>query len=379
MSAIPFDEIRRWMFEHALPLWADAGIDRAAGGFHETLDFTARPEASSFRRTRVACRQTYVFSHAATLGWARGEDVSRLGADFLRRIYQGPDKGWPRRLSADNQVLDATPDLYDLAFVLFAFGWRYRASQDAAALHGARTVVRFIEEHMRHPAGGFLHELPAHGPRLQNPHMHLLEASLVAFDAGGDGIFLDLARSLVRLFLIKFFDGATLAEYFKDDWNRAQGPKGREVEPGHHLEWAWILAQYAKLTGEDMSAPAAALVEFAEAHGIHPSTEHVYQVVRDDGAPIDRGSRTWPNTERIKGWLGLFEATGRDPRAAVAASSRVLLDRYLATDVKGLWIDHFDEHGAPSSKSVPASTLYHVFLAFAEVLRLEPQLKALDR
>ena len=89
---------------------------------------------------------------------------------------------------------------------------------------------------------------------------------------------------------------------------------------------------------------------------------------------LDRGSRSWPNTERIKGWIGLYELTGVDPRAAIAGSARLLLDRYFTNCAPGAWIDHFDADGKATSQSAPASTLYHVFLAFAEVLRVEEKL-----
>jgi mannose/cellobiose epimerase-like protein (N-acyl-D-glucosamine 2-epimerase family) len=42
----------------------------------------------------------------------------------------------------------------------------------------------------------------------------------------------------------------------------------------------------------------------------------------------------------------------------------------------GAWIDAFDADARPTVSTVPASTLYHVFLAFAEVLRLAPKLTA---
>jgi N-acylglucosamine 2-epimerase/mannose-6-phosphate isomerase len=92
---------------------------------------------------------------------------------------------------------------------------------------------------------------------------------------------------------------------------------------------------------------------------------------------LDGGSRSWPNTERIKGQLALFELFGRDTRDAVAGSARVLLDRYLAVTPRGSWIDDFDRSGRPIATAAPTSTLYHVFLAFAEILRLEPRLAAL--
>lgn len=373
---IPFDEIRRWMFDAALPLWSKAGVDRVSGGFVEKLDYQARPLSPGFRRTRVAGRQTYVFSHAAVLGWAPGLELSAYGANLLDRLYRGPDDGWPRTVDESNAVRDGTPDMYDLAFVLFAYAWRHRAANDPASLAGCHRVLDFIERRLRAPRG-YWHEWPATGPRLQNPHMHLLEASLVAFEATRDQRFLDTARGIVDLFRRSLFDGRTLAEYFDADWNRSKGEHGRLVEPGHQLEWAWILVQYGRLAGEDTTREAESLVAFAEQYGLDPTSGRVAQVVRDDGAPIDPASRTWPNTERIKGLLALFEATGRDTREGVALSCRVLLDQYLATEVNGLWIDVFDTSGQPKAPDVPASTLYHVFLAFAEVLRLEPGLSAL--
>ena len=372
---IPFAEVRRWMFQSALPLWAEIGIDRLRGGFVEKVDFHGRPLSSGVRRVRVAARQTYVFSHAAVLGWTPGLDLSGFGADALTSLYRGEAEGWPRTVDEDNAALDLTPDLYDLAFVLFAYAWRHRAARDAQSLEGAYRALGFIESRLK-AARGYWHQLPPQGPRLQNPHMHLLEACLAAFEASGDRRFLDVARDIVALFRASLFDGVTLAEYFDEDWRRDRRT-GDLVEPGHQLEWAWILVRYGQLSGQATVDLARGLVAFAETHGRDRRSNRVFQVVRDDGAPIDPSSRTWPNTERIKGHLALFEATGADPREAVAGSLRLLLDQYLATAVPGLWMDHLDADGAPIARDVPASTFYHLFLAFAEVLRLEPSLTAL--
>jgi len=71
----------------------------------------------------------------------------------------------------------------------------------------------------------------------------------------------------------------------------------------------------------------------------------------------------------MKGWIGLAELTGADAWPAVSGSARVLLDRYLGQAPKGCWIDQFDAAGNPKVEVIPTSTLYHVFLAFAEALR----------
>lgn len=373
MTQIPFEEMRAWAFQHALPLWGSAGLDDVHGGFHEELTLDGRPADLAFKRTRVTCRQIYVFSHAAMLGWREGVALSQRGYEYLIGKAWLGDGRWAKRLTREGAVLDDSVDLYDFAFALFALAWRYRLTRDADALTRAHQTLDFIHAHLR--AGeGFLHALPADGPRLQNPHMHLLEASLAMFEASAEERFLDQADEIVALFRKRFFDGVTLAEYFTPDLARVGGEEGRRIEPGHQFEWAWILAQYQRLRGLDVSAEASALADFAERHGVDAQTQATYDEVRDDGAPLKRTSRTWPNTERLKAHLALFELTGRDPRPGAASAARVLLDRYLAVNPRGSWIDQFDAHARPLAKTAPTSTLYHLFLAFAEALRLEPLL-----
>jgi len=368
------EAIRSWMFDQALPFWAAHGLDREHGGYVEQLTLDGRDAEIDFKRTRVACRQVYVFSHAATIGWTAGAMLADAGVAYLtERAWQGPGKGFAKLTTRDGRVLDATPDLYDLAFVLFAFAWRHRAMKDELSLAWMHRTLDFIEQHMRHPGGlGFWHQLPPEGFRLQNPHMHLTEACLAAFEATGEQRFADHANALVHLFQTRFFDTAsgTLAEYFNDDWSRAAGVEGRITEPGHQMEWAWILNSARKLLGVDTAVQIRAAIRFAEQHGVDRETGATFNCVRDDGTPIDRGSRTWPNTERLKAAVALYELDGVDPAPVIDPTVELLLQRYLSHKPAGTWIDAFDGDGRPTVKTVPASTLYHVFLAFAEVLRI---------
>ncbi len=373
----PFEQVRAWMFESALPFWAERGVDHARGGFYEELDLAGAPTDVSFKRTRVVCRQIYAFSHAALLGWEPGRALSAYGYDYLiDKCWLGPEDGWASRLLADGRVSDPTPDLYDLAFVLFALSWRFRASGDREALIYAHKTLDFIDAHMRPEEGpGFLHARPPTGYRDQNPHMHLTEACLAAYEASGEQRFLDTAREIIGVFRRHFFDGRTLAELFTADLSaRAPGANDR-IEPGHQFEWAWILAQYQRLARDDLSHEVRTLVTFAEAHGVDPATGLTYMQVTDAGAPTDRASRTWPNNERIKGHLALFELGGHDPVPAIESACAALFRYFLNVTPRGSWIDVFDAAGIPKSQVVPASTLYHVFLAFAELLRLEPKLR----
>lgn len=376
--------ITAWLFDVALPVWLRAGIDGAHGGPHESLDLAGQgPSGVPFKRSRVCARQIYVMSHAAlVLARAPGREQQASAArqmaldlfEYYQRVmWRGPQVGWLRRVTIEGAPLDATPDLYDHAFALFALGWLHRATQEARALTLADETLDLLEARFRHPGGwGFHHELPPALPRQQNPHMHLFEAALVWAEGGRSPRFSALADELADLFvarLVRMPDGI-LPEFFDADWRAIPGEAGRRVEPGHQFEWAWILAQHQKLAGVDHRAVIGALVAWAERHGVDPRTQVTFNAVQADGVPIDRGSRTWPNTERMKGWIGANEAIGLDPWPALQGSADLLLTRYLGTAPRGMWIDAVDADGAPIATEIPTSTFYHLFLAFAETLRL---------
>lgn len=373
MNPVPFDAARAWMFEAALPLWAERGVDRINGGFHEELDQNGRPTACEFKRVRVICRQVYVFAHAALLGWKPGADLSEWGYKFLVSQARLREGGWARKLSRQGAVTDATIDLYELAFVIFAMAWRYRVSNDPEPRAHALDTLAFIRTRMRAPNGGFWHSLPLTGLRVQNPHMHLAEACLVAFEATGEEVFLDTAREIVQLFATRFFDPSTLGELFDQAWTRVGGG----VEPGHHFEWTWILSHYQRLTGDPVATLASRSAEFAERYGVDPGTYAVYDALTQEGDVLQGSSRIWPNAERIKAALALFELGGRDPRPALASSCGLIFGRYFANNIPGLWTDQFDAFSKPMTTTTPASCVYHLFLAFSEMLRLESQIAKL--
>jgi mannose/cellobiose epimerase-like protein (N-acyl-D-glucosamine 2-epimerase family) len=172
---------------------------------------------------------------------------------------------------------------------------------------------------------------------------------------------------------------ANFWKHFDHNWQRMPDDSGRHIEPGHMLEWAWILGEYGRATNANtntnQNAIIAGLIDWAEAHGVDHQSGITYNVVRDDGTPIDRGSRTWPNTERLKAAVVAHTVLQRDAaqtRAIAVQSIDVLFKRYLATDgmnkVAGGWVDHFKADGSVNAANMPTSTFYHVFLALAEAL-----------
>lgn len=347
----------RWLREHAWPLWLDHGVDWRAGAFHEHLDPATLECAADFRRLRVAARQVYCFARAAEAGVARAGDAVALGLDFLARARR-PDGGYAGRFDLAGRTIDDTRDLYDHAFVLLAY-----AQADARA--DALALAEHLEARFRHPGGGYRETLPPAPERRQDPHMHLLEAGLAAFERFGDAIFLDMAERVIALFLGRFLPRGVLAEAFDARW-RPLGEGGRHVVcPGHLCEWAWLIERHraaaSRRVPETLVEAGAALMAFVDRHGAHPSLGTLMDGVWSDGAVHAETARLWPQTERLKA-----EATRPDATPARVAAAFAALDRHIDGAVPGLWHERLATDGTPVPGPAPASSLYHLSCGILE-------------
>ena len=367
--------LRGWTISQALPLWSSAGVDPLRGTFVERLSTAGEPLFDVPRRTMVQARQIYVFAHAHLLGVSpAGRDLALGAAERLvadRHAVDG-QPGWVFSADRDGRVVDPRRDLYTHAFVLYGLAWAHRLSPSPRFVDAALTTIDFLDRAFAAPRGGYVSGLPAAAERLeQNPHMHLFEAMLAWWEATGEARFLARAGELHALMAARFFQPTTgiLPEYFDATWNPCTGVTGRICEPGHHYEWSWLLRTYGRLIGRPDAPIATTLKAFADAHGRDRDGLVVDQTL-DDGGVHRASRRTWPHTEAIKAEVAAHEAgDGTAPERAARIIGR-LLDVFLGRPVAGGWIDQVDADGRPLVDFMPASTLYHVFLAMAEAHRV---------
>ncbi len=358
-----------WLRDAAWPVWLEHGVDRARGGFFEALDLRSRACVAPFRRLRVVARQVTVFSEAHRAGLAGAADAVRLGLAFLDRPAAQEAGGFAWRFDLDHRPTDLTRDLYDHAFVLLAFSAATAVLGTEALLPRALDLLGWLDAAFPHVEGGYLESLPPALPRRQNPHMHLLEALLAAYEAFGDARFRARAEDLLTLFAARLIDPDTgaLPEYF-DDALRPQRRGGVfVVEPGHHCEWVWLLhrASALGLDRPELAAISGRLMAFVDRHGIDPVHGGAVDLVGSDGAVLDPAARLWPQTERLRAEFLRPDATvDRQLQAAGALAA------YLRPD--GLWHERRDAAGALSGEPAPASSLYHLTGAITTVARLVP-------
>ncbi len=268
------DWFRSWALDAALPVWAERGCDRAAGGFFDRLDPQSLRNTANYKRLRVTARQTYVFAAAARLGFADGAALARHGLEHLLGPCRIADGGFRSRLTLANAPIEGPIDLYDNAFALFALAHGYGLKPDAALLDAARDQCDYLLRAFAHPAGGYVEALPPVQPRRQNPHMHLLEALLAWIDLLGPvEPFRTMAEAVLALAEQHLFapEHGLLIEFFEDDWQ----PRAWQAEPGHHFEWVWLLSESRRLglACPDLGSP---LYRMALDHGRDPSSGFLY-------------------------------------------------------------------------------------------------------
>jgi mannose/cellobiose epimerase-like protein (N-acyl-D-glucosamine 2-epimerase family) len=362
----------RWLTDHAWPLWLAHGIDWQRGAFHEHLDSASLQCAASFRRLRVAARQTYVFAKAARDDVPGADEAVALGLDFLRGPARLADGGFAWRFDLDNRPIDVTRDLYDHAFVLLAFSAAAEVVGADRVRADAVALVDHIAARFTHPAGGYRDSIPDTQPRRQNPHMHLFEALLAASDAFGGERFFNCASDLASLFGARLFQAkeGALPEFF-DETLAPRREAGRFVaEPGHHYEWIWLLHRYEAAaaamgvpTDPALKSAADSLLEFAERYGVDPSNGLVANGLWSDGMVSDGGFRLWPQTERLK-------AVARRRPDGVPGALKAI-ERHFAGVRPGLWIERMDAGGHAIAEPAPATSLYHLTAAFTDDAVLE--------
>ena len=362
------ERLSRWFRDAAAPLWAHAAWDERHGGFYESLSFDGRPIRGA-RRVRVQSRQIYTFSMIGLRGWHEdAEPIAAKGFDYLvrRACPDNGERGCVHALSDDGAVIDAKRDLYDQAFVLLACAGRIRAADCERARALAERTAVFLDHELASPYGGWVESDKRELPRRQNPHMHLFEAFVALYQATDDPLWLEKARAINGLFDQRFYNAksSALIEFLSEDLECPDPDRGGVREPGHMMEWVWLLGRFESVAGVNkrdvMDALYGAAMRHADADGFLPDAV--------EAKTASGARRLWPQTEFIKAAftlsISIDDSHARDGAAMIDA----LFDTYLNQPVEGLWCDQYNGAGAPIAADVPASILYHLYEAVAGCL-----------
>jgi len=364
--------LEHWIRQDALPLWLERGIAPQTRANYERLTPEGVPDLAASTRVRVQARQAFFFAAAYHRGWCpEGKATAKALLEFVHQHAAHPTAGagYTHLLNPEFVVVDTRQDLYDHAFFLLANAWCYRTFGEQQYLDEANTLVAHLDEKFGSSVGGWIEGDYAYPCRRQNPHMHLFEAFLALHDATGDAKWLARVGELFALFQTRFFDAplGVLFEFFDDNWVRLPNAKGDTVEPGHMMEWVWLLDWYGRRSGRPVARYIDTLYKRGLAIGMAPSGL-LYDAVAADGRIIDPNKRCWGITELIKASLVQIRAGNPDAEAIAIKGVEDLFTYYLCASTPGSYVDQRGPQDEVVVDVAPASTLYHLIVAAMELL-----------
>ena len=110
--------------------------------------------------------------------------------------------------------------------------------------------------------------------------------------------------------------------------------------------------------------------------GVDQRTGATVNDLFDDFTVADPDARLWPQTERLKAALILADGEPDNARKArylaAAAEAGTALMGYFDGLAPGLWRDKLKADGSFVDEPAPASSLYHIICAFAELRARRP-------
>jgi len=352
-----------------VPKWFDVFSDSRNGGFYERLDTNFKPLPLGYKRLLTQCRQLYIYVYADA---GTNRFLPRLAEkyNFIRTHYYNADtRGWAFNVKDNGAENDPHLDLYAQSFLILSFSQYAKAASNPEAAQLALDTAKLIDTHFRFKDGhGFYEGLnadltPLLKMRRQDPHMHLLEACLFAYDASKQSLYADLAHELYTLFKNYFFDKSTgtLTELFENDLTPHK-TEGHRVQAGHHFEWVWLLDYYRRLfpqAHDEAFTYMEALYDWGCKNGYDKDYGGIFDEQARDGTVLKDSKRVWPLCEAIKSHRAMRAWQEKRALLHLEDTKKVFKKRYLRKDAG--WNESWNrDFTALTVDYLPGTSVYHL-------------------
>lgn len=354
----------------SLSRWATHGYDYEYGGYFEALDFEGNPLMHLSKRFRIHPRSIFSHAYGTIAGYYDGTEIAVRAFDYITNTLYLDTGGFATLSSREGEILDTRIVTYDHSFVMLGFGWLYKLTSNSEHRSWLYTIWNdVLRGRLLHEDGGFITSIPHDGGpmRVQNPHMHMLEAVLNLLEIFGEDVWRDASQQLYGMLERCFIPEGELKlfEFFNDDWT-LDAVKGQSLDAGHHYEWVWILEKYARLMGQNVPL-IAPLYAFA----LKGSNDQGmgYDEVTPEGNPIRNTHRIWIQTEVIKANIAMYRYYKDEKYISRIYTAWEQLFSYYLIEEYGIWYDQLDDTLSNISENAPTSILYHVLIGLDEYIQ----------
>ena len=356
------------------------------GGGSYYLGDDGTPWKERNRETWITSRMVHVYSMGTFLGHDGSAELADAALKGLRgELHDDQNGGWYAGLTADGDILP-TKQCYAHAFVILAASSALLAGRPGAKelLQEALELydLRFWNEEEGLSCDTWNTEFTVLDDyRGLNANMHTVEAFLAAADVLQEEKYRVRSGRIINHVLGWAKDNNwRIPEHFTKDWvadleSNSEKPddpfKPYGATPGHGLEWARLITQWATSTYKN-AEDTAPYIEAAEnlyhraisdawnadgAPGIVYTTDW-------NGTPVVHDRMHWTLAEAINTAAVLYRVTGKEEYAQGYASYMQYLDEKVLDHVNGSWFHQLDRNNQLLGTVWPGkSDIYHALQA----------------
>ena len=380
-------ENREFLRKNAEELLAFGHQFPSPGGSSWYLGDDGTPWKDRNRETWITCRMIHVYSMGSFLGHEGSEALIDAGLKGLNgELKDTVNGGWYAGLTPDDQIV---PDkqCYAHAFVILA--------SSSALLAGRPGAEELLEEALKLYDLRFWNEEEGlacdtwnteftvlDDYRGINANMHTVEAFLAVADVTGKEAYRERAGRIIR-HVIGWAEANNwrIPEHYTVDW-KPDLEKNKEkpddpfkpygATPGHGIEWARLITQWALSSYKEDKEQAKPFIEAAE-HLFHQAIADAWN---EDGAPgivyttdwegkpCVHDRMHWTLAEAINTSAVLYRVTGKQQYADVYAEFMKYLDETVLDHVNGSWFHQLDQNNQLIGTVWPGkSDIYHALQA----------------
>ena len=357
------------------------------GGGSYYLGDDGTPWADRNRETWITCRMAHVYSIGAMMGDAGSKELAAAAIKGLMgELKDSKNGGWYAGLTKDNEIVPMK-QCYAHAFVILA-----STSGVIAGIEGAAELLRealaVYDKYFWDDKAGLAVDTwnteftELDGYRGVNANMHTVEAFLAAADALNDENYrVRAGRIISRVLEWARENNWRIPEHFTSDWqpnlecNREKPDdpfKPYGATPGHGLEWARLIVQWAVSTygtGNDNVQDYIAVAEKLYNRAIQDAwnidgNPGICYTTGWDGKPIVHDRMHWTLAEAINTSAVLYRVTENENYKENYASFMEYLDSFVVDHENGSWFHQLDSDNKLLTTVWPGkSDLYHALQA----------------
>lgn len=338
------------------------------------------------RETWITCRMAHVYSIGYILGHKGSEDLVDQALKGIRgELHDDINGGWYPGITADGKILTGK-QCYAHAFVILAASSAVLAGRPGASelLKEALAIYdkRFWNDEEGLSCDTWNTEFTVCDPyRGLNANMHTVEAFLAVADVTGNEVYRERAGRIID-HVIAWAENNNwrIPEHFTTDWHvdldcnkdrPADQFKPYGATPGHGIEWARLITQWAVSTYEDKAEAKnytdAAADLFNRAVNDAWNADGFPGIVYTtdwDGKPVVHDRMHWTLAEAINTSAVLFRATGETKYADMYSEFLMYLDEKVLDHKNGSWFHQLDRENNVIGTVWPGkSDIYHALQA----------------